>query len=292
MAKEENGGELVQVQTPATGLSLSDLADRINQEHAKCEAAMNTSLQHALKAGRLLLEAKRQVDHGEWGDWLHENFKGSDRTARIYMRVFRHRAELSEAEANRQTSAVLSLDGAVKLLTAPKPEPEEEPEVSEEPEDAQVEDNLEESPQAPELTDSEESAEPEEPREPDTSEKPKPKASAPQESARGKRPTPKKRKRVSCEHWQTKVENKARELQALEYEIANAVEQGEEDSKMCRLLLAVSDAADALEDAAFSVGEEYDCPNIETCLVAGSMRMYRDQRMSMLMRVKGKRAGR
>jgi Protein of unknown function (DUF3102) len=103
---------------------LETLAGRINEEHRACEAAANAALTHAMSAGELLLEAKGQLPHGAFGSWLKENFAGSDRTARVYMRVYSHREEL---EAKRQSSATLSLDGALKALSAPKdenPDPE------------------------------------------------------------------------------------------------------------------------------------------------------------------------
>src|SRR4051794_22118658 len=49
---------------------LEDLANRINQEHAQAEAHFKMGLEHALEAGRLLLEAKSRLDHGDWLPWL------------------------------------------------------------------------------------------------------------------------------------------------------------------------------------------------------------------------------
>src|SRR5215217_3290921 len=87
---------------------LDTLAARINEEHCACETAANAVPTHAMSAGELLMEAKGQLPHGAFGSWLKENFAGSDRTARAYMRVYSHREEL---EAKRQSSATLSLDG-------------------------------------------------------------------------------------------------------------------------------------------------------------------------------------
>ena len=97
---------------------LADLAAKINDAHAQCEHAMNEGLQHALTAGQLLLKAKSQLKHGEWGPWLEANCRFAKRTAQAYMRVADRWPEL---EAKAQTSALLSLDGAVKLLAEPKP---------------------------------------------------------------------------------------------------------------------------------------------------------------------------
>jgi hypothetical protein len=69
--------------------------------------------------GLIMVEYHRlpKPAHGEFGPWLKENFAGSDRTARAYMRFHAHREEL---QAKRQSSAVLSIDGALKALSVPK----------------------------------------------------------------------------------------------------------------------------------------------------------------------------
>jgi hypothetical protein len=99
---------------------LDTLAARINAEHRACETAVNAALEHALTAGDLLLEAKSKCPHGTWQGWLEENFEGSVRTAQAYMRVAARRDEVEAAKT--QSSAPLSLDGALKALSAPKEE--------------------------------------------------------------------------------------------------------------------------------------------------------------------------
>ena len=97
-------------------LELGSLAEKANAEHRACEEAATTALSHAMNAGDLLAGAKARLPHGGFGAWLEENFAGSGRTARAYMRVARHRDEL---EAQRQSSATLSLDGALNALSTP-----------------------------------------------------------------------------------------------------------------------------------------------------------------------------
>src|SRR5271169_5322727 len=65
-------------------MSLADLARRINIAH---ETVVASSIEHAVEAGKLLLEAKAQVPHGEWMKWLKANCKVSGRTARLYMQI-------------------------------------------------------------------------------------------------------------------------------------------------------------------------------------------------------------
>ena len=97
---------------------LAVLASEINAHHQAAEAALNRGLEEAHKCGELLLEAKAACPHGTWQKWLSENFRGSMRTAQCYMRIANHWAEI---EAKSADSALLSIDGAVKLLAAPKP---------------------------------------------------------------------------------------------------------------------------------------------------------------------------
>ena len=103
---------------PAAGQpsSLAKLAEQINEHHAACETAMKAGLENALQAGRGLAEVKSQLPHGSFGQWLADNFHGSERTAQAYMRVAKR---WPEDEAKAQTSADLSLNGALKLLARP-----------------------------------------------------------------------------------------------------------------------------------------------------------------------------
>jgi hypothetical protein len=98
--------------------SLGKLAERINAEHRACETAINAALEHALAAGDLLLEAKSACPHGAWQAWLENSFDGSVRTAQAYMRVAAHRDKVEAAKT--QSSAPLSLDGALRALSTPK----------------------------------------------------------------------------------------------------------------------------------------------------------------------------
>jgi hypothetical protein len=104
-------------------LSLSDLADRINAEHAEAGTALRAGLEHARNAGLLLLEAKAQCAHGHWVPWLESNVHFSVRAAQAYMRVAQRWNEL---EAKAQPVALLTFKDAVKLLAEPtRVEPEQ-----------------------------------------------------------------------------------------------------------------------------------------------------------------------
>lgn len=96
---------------------LTILATEINTEHNAFLEAMQAGLQHALKCGNLLLEAKAMVPHGEWLPWLADNCQVSERSAQAYMRVAQHWPELSKSA----TVADLTYREALQLLAENKP---------------------------------------------------------------------------------------------------------------------------------------------------------------------------
>jgi hypothetical protein len=92
---------------------LRGLAKRIDAEHRECERSLKAGLEHALKAGQLLLEAKGAIGHGGWIAWLKKNCQVSDRLAQKYMRVARELPKLDAANTPRV--ADLSFREALRL---------------------------------------------------------------------------------------------------------------------------------------------------------------------------------
>ena len=96
--------------------ALDALADRINAEHQACHAAVTKGLEHALEVGRLLLEAKAGLAHGEWLPWLKENCPDiSERSTQRYMRLADNRGALESA-----TVADSTMRAAEEALTTPR----------------------------------------------------------------------------------------------------------------------------------------------------------------------------
>ena len=107
--------------TELTPAALTKLGRDATKEHRLCLKLGNQSLEHANLCGAYLQQAKDSLPHGEWGDWLAENFsEASDATARVYMRVSGHWAELSQNESG---ASVLSIRGALKALAKPRLSP-------------------------------------------------------------------------------------------------------------------------------------------------------------------------
>jgi hypothetical protein len=100
--------------TIAAKADLDSLAARIKQEHTAAEGALRSGLAHALEAGRLLLEAKRGVGHGEWLRWVQDQCGLSERLAQKYMQVARELPQLDEANTPRV--AGLTFRQALDLL--------------------------------------------------------------------------------------------------------------------------------------------------------------------------------
>jgi hypothetical protein len=99
---------------PATSNSLIDLADRIDAEHAAAVGALASWLDHAIKAGELLIEAKAKVAHGQWTDWVRDHCTVGVRMAQIYMQLVKYKHNLEDAKAKRISH--LSMYDAIDLV--------------------------------------------------------------------------------------------------------------------------------------------------------------------------------
>ncbi len=95
--------------------ALAELAGRINAEHHQVETALRASLEHAKRAGELLLEAKEQCKHGEWMDWLKAHVHFTPRTVQRYMSIASRWNEL----ANATRVSHLSYREALQVLAEP-----------------------------------------------------------------------------------------------------------------------------------------------------------------------------
>ena len=98
----------------AASNSLADLAIRIKAEHAAAAASLRESVRHAISAGEMLVEAKAMVPHGQWLLWLADHVSISERTAQLYMRIAKNRAEVEKQMRN--DVADLTLNEAAALL--------------------------------------------------------------------------------------------------------------------------------------------------------------------------------
>jgi Protein of unknown function (DUF3102) len=87
---------------------LSELTEEVKQEIRRADESWRYAVGHAIRAGELLIEAKRLVKHGEWPPWLEASFSGSDRTARLYMRFASNRQQIADMPTVRDAVAMLT----------------------------------------------------------------------------------------------------------------------------------------------------------------------------------------
>ncbi len=99
-------------------LALPDLAAQINHAHAEVEERIRAAVPHAIRAGELLLQAKAELPHGAFGNWISENCVFSERTAQGYMRLSRILPTLDSAKAQRV--AEMPLREAMRELADPR----------------------------------------------------------------------------------------------------------------------------------------------------------------------------
>ena len=102
----------------------AELVDLVAEIRAECDAAeadYRSAVQHAMRAGELLTQAKDTLPHGAWLPWLRDNFELSQQTASEYMRLF----------SNYGTSRNLppSINAALKQIAKP-PKTQSRPEPS------------------------------------------------------------------------------------------------------------------------------------------------------------------
>jgi hypothetical protein len=101
----------------AVANSLIQYSSSINEEHRLAFLCAREAVAHAKAAGELLLQAKREIKHGEWVQWIEDNCEVSPRVAQSYMRIAEN---WDVIEANSDATHGLTIDAALKAI--PKPE--------------------------------------------------------------------------------------------------------------------------------------------------------------------------
>lgn len=96
-------------------LAGNDVTVEINALHKEIQNILDTvksrALGKAIRIGELLLEQKRKLPHGSFGDWIREKLPFDVRQAQRYMRAFENQETL---KASCRTH--LSLTGAMEYL--------------------------------------------------------------------------------------------------------------------------------------------------------------------------------
>jgi hypothetical protein len=94
---------------------LAELTAVAQREHHAFESAFGSALEHAMNAGDALLVLRELVPPGQWQAYLRANTDIGERSARVYIRVAKARAELTGSTAAGRPS----LRAALKYLQDP-----------------------------------------------------------------------------------------------------------------------------------------------------------------------------
>lgn len=78
---------------------MTEMADAIKAEQRAVRIAGKMAIEHAIKAGNLLIDAKKKFSHGKWIPWLEANCDMAERTAQSYMRLARNWPKLAPSKA-------------------------------------------------------------------------------------------------------------------------------------------------------------------------------------------------
>jgi DUF3102 family protein len=88
------------------------LADEVNREHLAAFGKAREALEHARRAGELLLQAKAALKHGGWLAWVKEKCHFAPRTAQRYIRLAQNWGRLTKCD----TMSHLTMSDAIQYL--------------------------------------------------------------------------------------------------------------------------------------------------------------------------------
>jgi hypothetical protein len=102
------------MKTRALARYSDETATQVNALHRDFLGAARKTLEIGMEIGKLLAAKKKELGHGAWLPWCERNLEFKERSARNYMRLWTHRAELKSAN-------VADLSKAYNLLAAHRP---------------------------------------------------------------------------------------------------------------------------------------------------------------------------
>ena len=84
----------------------------LGQRILKIQFHLQNMGQSAIIIGQELIECKKEIPHGEWGNWLEKNFKLKVRSAQTFMQI-------ADRFSNTQSIAHLGYTQMVQMLALP-----------------------------------------------------------------------------------------------------------------------------------------------------------------------------
>ena len=101
-------------------LSLPKKAQEIARLHREILSSLKMTIEKAIRIGELLVQAKAELEHGQWLPWLNNNVPFGVTTAWRYAACYEHRAKFSKLENMTDALALIeSMRHWQKQLPAP-----------------------------------------------------------------------------------------------------------------------------------------------------------------------------
>ena len=111
-------------QVQAASLSIDEweeIADGLNNSYESCIRSARTTLRRAIGLGCDLEGAKANIGHGKWGDFVRGYCDFTQRTAELYMQLWKNRKILEEADdENSKDISNFTLTGAITYIRMKK----------------------------------------------------------------------------------------------------------------------------------------------------------------------------
>ncbi len=88
--KDAQGQNSVTVEAPEKATAKGNAADlvaQINNDHKLAWQNHDEAIKHAIKCGELLLQQKKQLEHGEFMSWIQRHCEFEQSTATRYMKA-------------------------------------------------------------------------------------------------------------------------------------------------------------------------------------------------------------
>jgi hypothetical protein len=97
------------------------IVEQINEQHRLARSTADQAIEHAIRCGQLLIEQKKRVGHGNFGNWIAANCAFSQATANNYMLAARNPNALGKGRAIRQLYASGRIPRPKTAVPAPQP---------------------------------------------------------------------------------------------------------------------------------------------------------------------------
>jgi hypothetical protein len=91
--------------------TLPELAALINSELAAADVAFRATVDHAIRAGEYLIQARPMVPYGEWANWTQANLGRHPSGLYSYMRLARYADDVRAGNYDTIAAAVASVRG-------------------------------------------------------------------------------------------------------------------------------------------------------------------------------------